>query len=111
MLTQEEKRDIKDFINKKMHDISERIVEYKQLTKPIPPSEGIGRLSRMDAMQQQSMDTAKEVRRIERIKLIKAALKRLEEGDYGYCLNCDATISNGRLRLDPSFSLCIDCAK
>ena len=65
----------------------------------------------MDAMQQQSMDTATEVRRIERIKLIKAALKRLEEGDYGYCLNCDATISNGRLRLDPSFSLCIDCAK
>ena len=73
--------------------------------------QAIGRLSRMDAMQQQSMDTAKEVRRIERIKLIKAALKRLEEGDYGYCLNCDATISNGRLRLDPSFSLCIDCAK
>ena len=70
-----------------------------------------GRLSRMDAMQQQSMDAAKEVRRIERIKFIKAALKRLEEGDYGYCLNCDAPISNGRLRLDPSFSLCIDCAK
>jgi len=36
----------------------------------------------MDAMQQQSMEKAKQVRRIERIKLINAALKRLEAGDY-----------------------------
>ena len=70
-----------------------------------------GRLSRMDAMQQQSMDTAKEARRIGRLRLIEAALRRLEEGDYGYCLNCDESISDGRLKLDPTFSLCIDCAK
>ena len=71
----------------------------------------VGRLSRMDAMQQQSMEKAKQVRRIERIKLINAALKRLEDGDYGFCLKCDAHISNGRLKLDPTFSLCIDCAR
>ena len=73
--------------------------------------QAIGRLSRMDAMQQQSMDTAKEARRIGRLRLIEAALRRLEEGDYGYCLNCDESISDGRLKLDPTFSLCIDCAK
>ena len=71
----------------------------------------VGRLSRMDAMQQQSMEKAKQVRRIERVKLINAALKRLEAGDYGFCLNCDAYISNGRLKLDPTFSLCIGCAR
>ena len=73
--------------------------------------QSVGRLSRMDAMQQQSMEKAKQVRRIERIKLINVALKRLESGDYGFCLNCDAHISHGRLKLDPTFSLCIDCAK
>ena len=73
--------------------------------------QAVGRLSRMDAMQQQSMEKAKQVRRIERIKLINSALKRLEAGDYGFCLNCDAHISNGRLKLDPTFSLCIDCAR
>ena len=73
--------------------------------------QSVGRLSRMDAMQQQSMEKAKQVRRIERIKLINAALKRLESGDYVFCLNCDAHISHGRLKLDPTFSLCIDCAK
>jgi DnaK suppressor protein len=73
--------------------------------------QAVGRLSRMDAMQQQSMEKAKQVRRIERIKLINAALKRLEDGDYGFCLKCDAHISNGRLKLDPTFALCIDCAR
>ena len=37
MLTQEEKRDIQDRINKKMSDLQERMAEYKELTKPIPP--------------------------------------------------------------------------
>ena len=36
--------------------------------------QAVGRLSRMDAMQQQSMEKAKQVRRIERIKLIRPAL-------------------------------------
>ena len=44
MLTQEEKRDIQDRINKKMSDLLERMNEYKELTKPIPPSEAIGRV-------------------------------------------------------------------
>ena len=73
--------------------------------------QAVGRLSRMDAMQQQSMEKAKQVRRIERMKLINAALKRLEDGEYGFCLNCDTHISDGRLKLDPTFPLCIDCAK
>ena len=73
--------------------------------------QAVGRLSRMDAMQQQSMEKAKQVRRIERMKLINAALKRLEDGEYGFCLNCDSHISDGRLKLDPTFALCIDCAK
>ena len=45
------------------------------------------------------------------MKLINAALKRLEDGEYGFCLNCDSHISDGRLKLDPTFALCIDCAK
>ena len=104
--------DFKKILLSELKDITYISLKTAKDRAPVElDQQATGRLSRMDAMQQQSMDTAKEVRRIERIKLIKAALKRLGEGDYGYCLNCDATISNGRLRLDPSFSLCIDCAK
>ena len=70
----------------------------------------MGRLSRMDAMQQQAMSQATarlaelETRRIE------AALKRMDSGDYGYCLTCGDEIGEGRLRFDPSVPICVACA-
>ena len=70
----------------------------------------VGRLSRMDAMQAQAM--SKETGRRRRLQLAKisAALKRLEEGAYGECLECGEDIHSGRLEFDPAVTLCIDCA-
>ena len=70
----------------------------------------VGRLSRMDALQAQAM--AKESGRRRRLELqrIGAALKRIEDGEYGYCLTCGEEIAEDRLTVDPSASQCIDCA-
>jgi DnaK suppressor protein len=46
--------------------------------------QSVGRLSRMDAMQQQSMDIAREERRKTRLAILVAALRRLDEDDFGY---------------------------
>ena len=106
------KTNFKKMLLSELQDITNISLKTVKDRAPVElDQQAIGRLSRMDAMHQQSMDTAKEARRIERIRLIKVALKRLEEGNYGYCLNCDEPISNGRLKLDPTFSLCIECAK
>ena len=72
--------------------------------------QSVGRLSRMDAMQQQSMELATEERRQRRLAALAAALRRVKSGDYGYCLKCDDKIAAGRLAVDPAVSLCIDCA-
>ena len=45
-----------------------------------------GRLSRMDAMQQQAMADETQRRRHVRLAQIDAALSRLDDGEYGYCL-------------------------
>jgi DnaK suppressor protein len=69
-----------------------------------------GRLSRMDAMQQQAMSQASG-RMLQQEKLrIKAALKRIDSEDFGYCLKCDEQIAKKRLDFDPSVPLCIECA-
>ncbi|HHL2786643.1 TraR/DksA family transcriptional regulator, partial [Pseudomonas aeruginosa] len=48
----------------------------------------VGRLSRMDALQQQAMNDAIRSRaRHERVRL-QLALKRWHEGDYGWCNQC-----------------------
>lgn len=70
----------------------------------------VGRLSRMDALQQQAMlDANRERGRRERLR-IEAAFRRIEEGSYGYCAQCEEAIALGRLNFDPANPLCIACA-
>ena len=71
--------------------------------------QSVGRLSRMDAMQQQSMDLAKEERRAQRLAILTAALKRMNDGEFGYCLKCGEDIPPARLGVDPAVTLCIYC--
>ncbi|MDB2325044.1 TraR/DksA C4-type zinc finger protein [Alphaproteobacteria bacterium] len=73
--------------------------------------QSIGRLSRMDAMQQQSMDLAREERRRARLGVLAAALRRLDEGCFGDCLACGEKIAKARLEVDPAVTLCIDCQR
>lgn len=70
----------------------------------------IGRLSRMDALQAQAMSRAAARRRSENILRIRAALKRLDEDEYGRCVRCGEAINPKRLELDPATALCIGCA-
>jgi DnaK suppressor protein len=71
----------------------------------------VGRLSRMDALQQQAMAQATSQRRDQELRRIAAALVRVESDDFGYCLECDEEIARGRLEFDPSVTVCIDCAE
>ena len=78
---------------------------------PVPlDQQPVGRLSRMDAMQQQAMQIANDARRQQRHTALLAALKLMDAGDYGYCQKCDEMIGVGRLMIDPAVTLCVDCA-
>jgi DnaK suppressor protein len=72
--------------------------------------DSVGRLSRMDAMQQQAMAQAEERRRSAERTRIGAALERLDEGEWGWCVTCGEEIAEGRLRNDPSVATCVGCA-
>lgn len=70
----------------------------------------VGRLSRMDALQQQSMARATSARRKTVAFRVKAALQRIEEGEFGYCTDCGEEIPAVRLDQDPSVPRCVSCA-
>ena len=70
----------------------------------------VGRLSRMDAMQAQAMSQESARRREIVLRKIAAALKRIDNGDYGLCQTCEEMIDRRRLGFDPTAVLCIDCA-
>ena len=70
----------------------------------------VGRLSRMDALQGQAMAQETARRRDNELARIDAALKRIEEDEYGYCLACGELIAAKRLDLDPTAAVCVTCA-
>ena len=72
--------------------------------------ESVGRLSRIDAMQVQAMALAQERRRKVERAGIAAALQRIEEGEFGYCIECGDQIAEGRLRNNPTVIKCLECA-
>lgn len=72
--------------------------------------QSVGRLSRMDALQGQAMALATEERREQERTRIEAALRRIESGEYGFCLKCDEEIDIRRLELDPATPFCLACA-
>jgi DnaK suppressor protein len=73
--------------------------------------QSVGRLSRMDAMQQQEMARAEARRRTSDLARIDIALKRMDEDEYGWCAECGEPIAYKRLEIDPAAALCVTCAR
>lgn len=71
--------------------------------------QSVGRLSRMDSLQNQHMSRNLREREQVRYAAIRAALERIEEGTYGRCTECDAWIEAGRLMVFPEAARCPDC--
>lgn len=72
---------------------------------------GVGRLSRMEALQDQAMAIELERRREVELARVDAALERLAEGEYGCCVTCGGAIEPRRLEFDPATPLCLGCAR
>lgn len=103
-------------------DMRERLLELRQKLESVAATSKessqvveldqakVGRLSRMDAMQAQQMAQASGRRRELMLRQISAALKRIENNEYGYCHSCEEPIPQKRLEFDPTALLCIHCA-
>ena len=99
-LLNEMQKELEEF--SKLSQESRQTVELDQ--------QSVGRLSRMDAMQQQAMAKAQERNRQLDLQRIEMAFRRIKDGDYGYCAECDEEIPSGRLKVDPMAERCVKCA-
>ena len=77
--------------------------------RPVDLDQPIGRLSRVDAMQQQSMLAANRTAAQRRRQQVDAALRRIEEAEYGDCAVCGEPIDARRLEAQPEAPLCVAC--
>ncbi|WP_112323307.1 TraR/DksA family transcriptional regulator [Oceanibium sediminis] len=73
--------------------------------------QSVGRLSRMDALQQQAMAKATHARRAAERARLQLALKRAATDEFGYCADCGEAIDHRRLAMNPALTLCISCMR
>ena len=114
-MAKKRKIDVKAY-KKRLTGMREEVEKLSEVTeearKPVQLDQTtVGRLSRMDALQTQAMQLETERRRTVEIQRIDAALKRMDEGEFGYCVSCGINIELKRLENDPTTPTCFDCAE
>jgi DnaK suppressor protein len=106
----EEKQAVRKEIEQRIADAQKSMVTLREQIKPVPPSVAIGRLTRMDAIQQKSMAEANLRSAENDIKNLKKALLRLDEDNFGVCVVCGGEIPPGRILAVPEAKVCVKCA-
>jgi len=97
-------------LNDLKHQIETTLSQSKEAARPVElDQQAVGRLSRIDAIQQQKMVEANRRRQGLRLKQVKAALVAMESGDYGVCRRCEEGIAWPRLQAQPECFICLNC--
>ncbi len=90
---------------------TELVYKYRELTKPIAPENAIGRVSRMDAINNKSVNEAALRKAEAKLKNLTIALSKVDDPDFGICIRCKQEIPLGRIMLLPHAVTCVQCAK
>ena len=88
-----------------------KITEYTELCKPIAPENAIGRISRMDAINNKSVIEAALRQVKNKMTQLKVMQAKIMDGDFGYCIKCKKDIPLGRLMIRPHSKFCVNCAQ
>lgn len=101
---------IKHKISLELQNTIQSIRKYKKLTQPISPENAIGRISRMDAINNKSVVEAALRKSEEKLKKLKMVEKNISNKDFGICIRCKTQIPIGRLMIIPESTKCVNCA-
>lgn len=101
-----------DLIAQELNQVTEALVQLAQDGGAVDLDQtSVGRLSRMDAMQQQAMAQERQQRLRQRQRQLLAARDRLAGGSFWRCCECDAEVDQQRLQRDPAVVFCLDCQR
>lgn len=105
-----ERNKVKGCIKKSIEETQNDISSLKELTKPISPENAVGRVSRMDAINNKSVNEAALRNAINKLASLKSALQRINNNDFGLCIRCKNQIPIRRVLLIPQTNRCVHCA-
>jgi len=109
-LTPKQTQELRSLLQSNKTKLEQQLLDAESATAVVTLDQSsVGRVSRMDAMQQQSMAVSTRVKAEASLRKIIAALHRMDKEDFGYCNQCDEPIQFKRLKVQPQASHCLKC--
>ncbi|MBT8231897.1 MAG: TraR/DksA family transcriptional regulator [Saprospiraceae bacterium] len=109
-MSPEKRSELKEKIKLLIIKYDADIIETEKMTQPIGPENAIGRVSRMDAINNKSVMEASLRSKISKRNKLKMALIQIEKDGFGNCITCKNPINPARLMYMPESTKCIRCA-
>lgn len=110
-MTTEERKALKKKIIEKIALTEKKVAALEEVTKPISPENSIGRVSRMDAINNKGVSDAALRIAKKQLSNLQLALTKIDAAGFGNCSNCKRTIQPARLMFMPQSTLCVNCAR
>ena len=108
-LTEEQTESLRNALRELQSGLEQLLRSTRESTQPVDLDEPIGRLTRMDAIQQQKVSAANRRTHDIRLKQVKQALAAMNSDRYGLCRRCEDPIGFPRLEARPESPYCLDC--
>ncbi|MDH3219939.1 MAG: TraR/DksA family transcriptional regulator [Gammaproteobacteria bacterium] len=109
-LTGQQIDSLQALLEAKRSELEAQLATGEAAARPVElDQQSVGRVSRIDAIQQQQMAIANRQQALILIKRIESGLLRIVNNEYGYCLLCGEPIAFARLQVQPFASLCLEC--
>ncbi len=108
-LTEKQVEELHQLLNDLHDDLESLLFAIEQSARPVDIGQPIGRITRIDALANQSMAKANRRNNEVRLRQVKTALAAVREGEYGYCRQCGESIGYPRLKARPETTFCLRC--
>ncbi|MDA3892234.1 MAG: TraR/DksA C4-type zinc finger protein [Salinivirgaceae bacterium] len=103
--------EIKELIETEILKTKNSIADYKDMTIPEGLDDAVGRVSRMDAINNKSITQAALRQAEEKLKKLEYVLSQIHKDGFGECARCGKIIPIGRIILMPQSIYCVRCAQ
>jgi len=109
-MTASERNQLKTKIVETINRTEKEIEQLEEASQPIAPENSIGRVSRMDAINNKGVSEAALRSARKKLSNLQTALKKIDTPDFGICARCRQPIPPARLMYMPESKFCVGCA-
>ncbi len=111
VLSDKQKEQVRKKINEQIHESEKELIILKEVTAAVAPDNSIGRISRMDAINNKSVNDAAYLNTRNRLKQLKNVIDKVDEDNFGNCVRCGHPIAFERILIMPEKRVCVNCSR